>query len=251
MHDTALEYGRLFFKTYIDSEKSIKVLDLGFQDVNGSLRSVAPKKAEYIGVDFADGMGDDIKITEPYKLPFEDNFFDVAVSSSCFEHSEFFWLSFLELLRVLKLDGLLYINAPSNGSFHRYPVDCWRFYPDSGIALQNWAHRNGLNDAALLESFIGIQKNDIWNDFVAVFIKSKKHAPYFEKRMINTLTEYSNGHLKGSEKILNLEDQPFDQLIIGKQKDTIQNLEQIIANMEKSNSWQLTRPLRWIRRKLK
>ena len=89
MHDTALEYGSLFFKTYTDNRKSIKVLDLGSKDVNGSLRTVAPKNAEYIGVDFADGKGVDVKITDPYKLPFEDNFFDVAVSSSCFEHSEF------------------------------------------------------------------------------------------------------------------------------------------------------------------
>jgi SAM-dependent methyltransferase len=243
LHDTALEYGGLFFKTYTDNGKSIRVLDLGSQDVNGSLRTVAPKKAEYIGADFADGKGVDVKITDPYKLPFEDNFFDVAVSSSCFEHSEFFWLSFLELLRVLKPEGLLYINVPSNGSFHRYPVDCWRFYPDSGIALQNWAHRNGLKEAALLESFIGTQKNDIWNDFIAVFIKSKKYTSYYEKRMISFLSEYSNAHLMGREEVLNFKDQSFDQLVISKQNLTI-------VNMENSFSWRLTKPLRWIRKKI-
>ena len=26
----------------------------------------------------------------------------------------------------------------SNGDYHSWPVDCWRFYPDSGIALINW-----------------------------------------------------------------------------------------------------------------
>jgi SAM-dependent methyltransferase len=70
-----------------------------------------------------------------YKLPFADGSVDVVLSSSCFEHSEFFWLLFLEILRVLRPEGLFYLNAPSNGPFHRYPVDCWRFYPDSGNAL--------------------------------------------------------------------------------------------------------------------
>ena len=57
-------------------------------------------------------------------------------------------------MRVLKPAGLLYINAPSNGDYHRYPVDCWRFFPDSGVALQNWANRNGY-ECAMLESFNG------------------------------------------------------------------------------------------------
>jgi hypothetical protein len=77
MHDTALKNGDLFFKTYVNSKKPIKILDLGSQDVNGALRAIAPKTAEYIGVDFANGKGVDIKITDPYKLPFKDNFFDM------------------------------------------------------------------------------------------------------------------------------------------------------------------------------
>jgi GT2 family glycosyltransferase/SAM-dependent methyltransferase len=232
LHDTALYYGSLFFKTYVNSEKSSKILDLGSQDVNGSLRTVASKTAEYIGVDVVDGKGVDVKVTDPYKLPFEDNFFDAAVSSSCFEHTEFFWLSFLELLRVLKPEGLLYINAPSNGSFHRYPVDCWRFYPDAGIALVNWAHRNGLKETALLESFMGDQKNDKWNDFVAVFIKSKKHISAYKKRMTSSFSfEYSNAHLIESEEVLNFKDQSFDQLLINKQKEEIHNLSNSLTQI--------------------
>ena len=236
MHKTAFEYGDLFFKTYVNSEKPIKIIDLGSMDVNGSLRTVAPKKAKYIGVDCADGKGVDIKVNDPYQLPFEDNFFDVAVSSSCFEHVEFFWLSFLELLRVLKPEGLLYINAPSNGKFHRYPVDCWRFYPDSGIALQNWAHRNGLKEAALLESFVGT-KIDQWNDFVAVFIKSKKHTSDYKKRMISSLSfQYSNAHLIGSEEVLNFEYQSSDQLLINKQKEEIHYLSTLIQRMKENET---------------
>ncbi len=56
-----------FFKTYVNTKKSIKILDLGSQDVNGTLRTVAPKTAEYIGVDFVDGKGVDIKIKKTMK----------------------------------------------------------------------------------------------------------------------------------------------------------------------------------------
>jgi SAM-dependent methyltransferase len=129
---------------------------------------------------------------------------DVVVSSSCFEHSEFFWLLFNEILRILKPTGLLYINVPSNGSFHRYPVDCWRFYPDSGVALQNWGKRSGYN-CALLESFVGIRKNkaDVWNDFVAIFVKDEKNSAKYISRIQNASIPFANGRLHNSENIVN------------------------------------------------
>ena len=244
MHDTALEYGGLFFKTYTDNGKSIKVLDLGSQDVNGSLRTVAPKKAEYVGVDFADGKGVDVKITDPYALPFDDESIDIVVSSSCFEHSEFFWLTFLELIRILKPSGFLYINAPSNGNFHRYPVDCWRFYPDAGIALEHWAIKNGYKDVALVESFIGVKKNDLWNDFVAVFIKSQELIPLHNKKMIDQLDSYTNGYIFGNKEIIKFEEFSDDHL---KNKAS----ENRVRDIEKSISWRITKPLRSIKQILK
>lgn len=191
MHDTAMIFGERFFKTYVGTRK-VKVIDIGAQDVNGSLRSVVPAGCEYIGVDFADGKGVDVIIEDPYQLPFDNESADIVVSSSCFEHSEFFWLLFLEIMRILKTDGLFYLNAPSNGVFHRYPVDCWRFYPDSGNALANWGKRNGI-PVALIESFTGFQKNDVWNDFVAVFIKDESQAGMFPNRIIGQRTDYQNG----------------------------------------------------------
>ena len=115
-------------------------------------------------------------------MPFEDGSIDVCVCSSCLEHSEFFWLLFNELIRILKLDGVLYINVPSSGGFHRYPVDCWRFYPDSGIALQNWARRSGYS-AILAESFLGSKHKEGWKDFVAVFVKNSAALTKYRRRI--------------------------------------------------------------------
>jgi SAM-dependent methyltransferase len=202
VHDTAMEYGEAFFKTYLKKSTELTIIDIGAQDVNGSLRSVTPSNNKYIGVDFVEGKGVDVIITDPYSLPFENEFADVVVSSSCFEHSEFFWLLFNETLRILKPSGLLYINVPSNGAFHRYPVDCWRFYPDSGVALQNWGKRSGYN-CALLESFVGSKKNDIWNDFVAIFVKDDEYSPQYSNRIQNELMSFSNGRSYKSENVTN------------------------------------------------
>jgi SAM-dependent methyltransferase len=192
MHDTALEIGKKFFETYTKEKTSLKIIDVGAQDVNGSLRSVAPQNNDFIGVDFVAGKGVDVILTDPYKLPFDDESIDVIVCSSCFEHSEFFWILFIEMQRVLKANGLLYINVPSNGNFHRHPVDCWRFYPDSGKALQNWARFSGYQ-TTLIESFISEQKNDIWNDFVAVYVKDLQYVDQFPNRIQNNYTNFKNG----------------------------------------------------------
>lgn len=213
MHDTAMKYGEIFFTAYASKIKKLAILDIGSQDVNGSLRSLAPVNSEYIGIDFVKAKGVDIVITDPYSFPFKDESQDVVVSSSCFEHSEFFWLLFNEMLRVLKPTGLLYINAPSNGFFHRYPLDYWRFYPDSGIALERWGKRNGYK-CALLESFIGAKGNSGFNDFVAVFIKDEKNTPLYNHRIQDALKEFTNGRLYNSEIVINHRIMTEDQIVI-------------------------------------
>jgi len=210
MHHTAMEHGRLFFETYCPGRSDITVVDVGASDVNGTLRSVAPKGATYIGLDFVTGVGVDVVLTDPYSFPLGDGCCDVVVSTSCMEHAEFFWLSFTEMLRILKPGGLLYMNVPSNGPVHRHPVDCWRFYPDSGMALQNWAVRSGYQPE-LLESFIGAQKKDIWNDFVAVYVRDKAHSVLYPSRMQSRLKKYENGRVAGSEDFKRGQSFPEDQ----------------------------------------
>lgn len=194
MHYTALENGKLFFQTYVN-DKGLTIVDIGAQDVNGSLRSVAPEGNTYIGVDMISGNGVDIVISDPYTLPFSNNSVDIVVCSSCFEHCEFFWIVFNEIQRILKDTGLFYMNVPSNGLFHRYPVDCWRFYPDAGIALQKWANKNGY-DTVMLESYIS-EANTIyqetWKDFVAVFLKDKKHVNLHINRIQQNISNFTNG----------------------------------------------------------
>jgi len=211
MHPSAWLNAKKFFETYCSfSEETITIIEIGSQDINGSIRDVSPQNANYIGLDFVNGKGVDIIINDPYNFPLSDGIADIVVTSSCFEHSEMFWLTFLESLRVLKDNGVLYINAPSNGSVHRFPLDCWRFYPDAGLALQNWARRNNLK-SVMLESFVAHKEegnsNQLieynWNDFVAIFLKNEKFIDQYPNRIISKFNNFYNGRIFGDPNVYN------------------------------------------------
>ena len=197
-----MNHARLFFETYA-LEKNLNIVEIGSQDVNGAIRDLQPVTSTYTGYDYVDGKGVDHVVSHPYKLPIEDETVDILVSSSCYEHSSMFWMNFLEAMRILKPNGRYYINAPSNGVFHRFPVDCWRFYPDSGTALSNWGRISGYERCELLESFIGEKDDTGFNDFVAVFIKDSNYANMYPARIIDKITGYTNGIKKGVPEIIN------------------------------------------------
>src|SRR5262249_18638544 len=141
IHPSAMQLGRLLFQVHGTHVR--RVLDVGSLDINGSLRELCPPDAQYIGIDLEMGKGVDLVPEDPYCYPFPDGHFDMVVSTSAFEHDPMFWLTFLEMLRVVREGGIIYINAPSNGHYHTHPFDNWRFYPDASHALETWGRRSG------------------------------------------------------------------------------------------------------------
>jgi SAM-dependent methyltransferase len=204
MHLTAEQNAKRFFENYVYKENiSNNILEIGSTIGGFNIRSLKRENDNYVGVDLEPNMGVDVVLQDPYILPFQDNTFDFAISSSCFEHSEFFWLSYQETMRVLKPSGVFYLNAPSNGMFHRYPVDCWRFFPDSGNALVNWGNRNGLN-SILLEQYTSEKETDIWSDYVAVFLKDKNYFSKHPNRILHTFHNFTNGSIYPHSEIQKL-----------------------------------------------
>jgi hypothetical protein len=102
-----------------------------------------------------------------------------------------FWLTFLEGLRILKPNGLLYLNVPSSWMcYHQFPVDCWRFYPDSGRALETWGKRNKI-PVMVLESYISSPTILAeCSDFVAVFLKDSSFQDMYKARSVDTMVPY-------------------------------------------------------------
>ena len=192
MHPSANRLMHMFFDTYIKDNLLVNnpvICELGSANYHDDDRYKIrlPDNTHYIGVDFQAANNVDVVLEDPYKLPFDDNSIDAIVSSSVLEHSEFFWLTILEMFRVLKPSGLLYVNAPFNGSYHTYPVDCWRFYPDAGDSFVNWGKRNGYSPF-LLESFINKQNDfpiSLWNDFVCIIVKDVAYKDLYPNQIID------------------------------------------------------------------
>lgn len=172
MHHTAALTGKAFFDLYADVHST--VLEIGSFNVNGTLRDGAQKVLEYWGVDMVAGLDVDQVLADSHVLPFEDGAYDLVVSSSAIEHDPMFWVTFGEMVRVAR--KYIYISAPVQGPVHNHPLDCWRFYPDAGIGLAQWARKLGYK-VHLAESFLHPPIGDIWWDFVAVFVKDDAPLP--------------------------------------------------------------------------
>ncbi len=169
MHASSLENMQQCYQRYVrpsplQTRDHVVVLDVGGADVNGGYREVFDDpRYQYLTVDLTAGVGVDIVLEDPYRLPVADGSVDIVLSGQMLEHCEFFWLTFAEMLRVLKPDGFLFLIAPSAGPIHRYPVDCYRFYPDAYRALAKYAN------CRLLE--VWRDERGPWCDLVGVFAK--------------------------------------------------------------------------------
>lgn len=68
-----------------------------------------------------------------------DEHFDIVISGQVFEHIEYFWITVLEMRRILKKEGYVCIIAPSHWREHRHPYDTYRFYTDGMNAICKFA----------------------------------------------------------------------------------------------------------------
>lgn len=175
MHKSAFLNAQKFYDNYCSTNiENKKILDVGsWNGGNGCLRPIFDM-GQYLGLDIQKGPNVDV-VGDASNIPFDNNTFDIVVSSSCFEHDPMFWISFLEICRVTKPSGYIYICAPSSGPYHpeKCPGDSWRFYPDSWASLCSWANRNNY-DLKLIESYIDktyYPPDDNWQDSVGIFQK--------------------------------------------------------------------------------
>lgn len=94
---------------------------------------------EYSGLDLGPGHNVDIIADDPFIWSIESDTYDAIISGQMLEHNSMFWLTFLEMGRVLKPGGIMIHIVPSRGYEHRVPTDCWRFYRDGMSALGTWS----------------------------------------------------------------------------------------------------------------
>ena len=143
MHYSSYLKARLFVRLYgaemnVEGRK-LSVLEVGSKSHHeqDTYRDLFPSETyDYTGLDIEAGRNVDIVPANPFVWnEIDDCSFDLCVSGQTFEHNPYFWITFAEIARVLRPGGLALVVAPGAGHVHRYPVDCWRFYPDSWPAL--------------------------------------------------------------------------------------------------------------------
>lgn len=129
----------------------LRVLDVGGSRAHIGRKSLSlpspraifqGRGANYTSLDIEAHPSVDIVMMPGEQFPIADGAFDLVVSSSTFEHDPMFWLTIREMARVTKLQGLIFVNAPSAGQHHNAPGDNWRFYRDAPAALAYWAGKS-------------------------------------------------------------------------------------------------------------
>ena len=168
MHDTSFDTMRTFVRVHLGAArgKPLEILDFGSQVVDEQPRSYRElfddANWRYRGLDIEAGSNVDVVVDNAYSwdaVPADS--VDVVVSGQAFEHVEYFWASMFEIVRVLRPGGLAAIIAPAGGFEHRYPVDCWRFYPDGMRAIANYV------ECDVVDVFTDWQHGE-WDDSILV-----------------------------------------------------------------------------------
>jgi len=140
-------------------DENIIIIDVGSYNVNGTYKNIISPKWEYKGVDIEAGPNVDLIMDNPKKIPLDDYFADIVISGQCLEHCKTPWILVEEMARILKKGGFCFITAPATWWEHRFPIDCFRYYPDGMRSLMEEA---GLT---VLEAYVtppdGITRNKI------------------------------------------------------------------------------------------
>jgi len=103
-----------------------KVLEVGSLNVNGSLREVLPITH---GIDIRPGKDVD-EVLDACKLleVYGPDSWDHVVTSSCFEHVEFWQEALRNAWGVLRKGGIFLFEVPTQRKgFHSHPYDYWRW----------------------------------------------------------------------------------------------------------------------------
>jgi hypothetical protein len=182
VHQSSMEAMAGFVDQYLADRRGtpLRVLDVGSMNVNGTYRTLFEQPGwSYTGLDLEPGPGVDLVLTSTHdwrSVPSDS--YDIVITGQAFEHMEFPWITVLHVTRALAPGGLLCLIVPSGGEEHRYPVDCWRFYPDGVAALARWGDLEPLSTTTAWPGTATYpDESERWADTVLVARKPIVHSP--------------------------------------------------------------------------
>lgn len=102
------------------------ILEVGSQDVNGSIRNIIDVT---MGTDMREGPGVDVVVNVEELIEwFDGELFDCVVSCDALEHMADWEAALTNMWGVLKPGGLMLLTmANTKKGYHGYPHDYWRW----------------------------------------------------------------------------------------------------------------------------
>jgi len=132
MHESSMKHMSDFVNENLNKDMPLCILDIGASDIHGAYRPLFNSNPlwKYTGLDIVAGANVDIVASHEHHYPVGDSSFDVVVSGQVLEHVEDIYAFADEIYRIVKPGGMVCIIAPCVWNEHKFPHDCWRFYPD-------------------------------------------------------------------------------------------------------------------------
>jgi SAM-dependent methyltransferase len=120
----------------LGNKEGLRILEIGSREVTGASEARKQfEKASYVGFDYYAGNNVDI-VGDAHRLSsyFEKGEqFDIIYSSACFEHFAMPWLVAVEIAKMLKVGGTLFVETHFSFSAHERP---WNFFQFSDMGLR-------------------------------------------------------------------------------------------------------------------
>ncbi len=117
------------------NKKGLRVLELGSRNVTGTNLRSKFTNANYSGFDFYPGENVDV-VGDAHKLSsyfHEEEKFDLIFSSAVFEHLYMPWIVAIEIQKLLKVGGYVFIETHFSYGSHERP---WHFFQFSNMGLR-------------------------------------------------------------------------------------------------------------------
>lgn len=166
-HQQQFDFVKSVANNYPNHFVDCKVLEVGSLDINGSVRQFF-KNCNYIGIDIGEGKGVDVVSSgQDYAAP--DNTFDTVISCECFEHNPEWVLTFNNMHRMTKANGLIVMSCatlgrPEHGTQRTSPQDapfCADYYKN--LTEQDFAEQFDLSQMFSIYKFdIGQATKDLY-----------------------------------------------------------------------------------------
>lgn len=125
----------LAYLSELGNREGMRILELGSREVTGkSAARTTFAKAEYAGFDWYPGPNVDVVGDAHGLSTYFDRRFDIVYSSAVFEHLAMPWVVAMEISKVLKVGGYVFVETHFSYSSHERP---WHFFQFSDMALRS------------------------------------------------------------------------------------------------------------------